>query len=177
MSQQITLIGIIATTPQLHVSSAGVEFCTFRVACTERKFDAERKQWSDGDTNWFSAKLFRSLARHAAESFTKGERILCTGKLQIRPWETGERSGTNIDVEVDAIGHDVRWGTSRFTRSSDTASTPPGPAEGPTDTPAATGALETSTPSGGITAATADQEGAQGDGFLPDSHVESPMAS
>lgn len=60
---------------------------------------------------------FRQLATHTAESVDKGDRILVVGKLRIREWENDERTGTNIEIEADAVGHDLTWGTGVFTRS------------------------------------------------------------
>jgi single-strand DNA-binding protein len=64
----------------------------------------------------------------------KGERVVVTGRLRIREWENGDRAGTNIDIEADALGHDLAWGTASFVRSisSSAASTPP-TEQGPSD--------------------------------------------
>ncbi len=116
MSQHVSAVGQVATEPKLYTPSGGVQFCTFRLASTERRFDAGRKEWIDGDTNWFTVNSFRSLAVHASASFSKGDRVVVTGRLRVRQWETDEKKGNSVEIDVDGIGHDVRWGVSTFTK-------------------------------------------------------------
>lgn len=72
--------------------------------------------WVDGETNWCTITTFRQLADNAALSVKKGERVFLSGRLRIREWESGERSGTTVEIEADSLGHDLSWGTSNFTR-------------------------------------------------------------
>ncbi|MEY4741472.1 MAG: hypothetical protein RL672_222, partial [Actinomycetota bacterium] len=60
---------------------------------------------------------FRQLAINASGSVSKGDRVLVAGKLRVRDWENGERSGTAVEVEAESIGHDLSWGSSNFTRT------------------------------------------------------------
>lgn len=117
MTDSITLTGLVATAPRHIVTSEGLPITSFRLASTQRRFDRSKERWIDGETNWYTVTAFRQLAINAAGSVGKGDRILVTGRLRIREWENGERTGTNIDVEADAIGHDLSWGSSVFTRS------------------------------------------------------------
>ena len=124
MTDSITLTGLVATAPRHIVTSEGLPITSFRLASTQRRFDRSKERWIDGDTNWYTITTFRQLAINSAGSVGKGDRIIVTGRLRIREWENGERVGTNIDVEADAIGHDLMWGTSVFSRSiSSTAAT------------------------------------------------------
>jgi single-strand DNA-binding protein len=135
MTDSITLTGLVATAPRHIVTSEGLPITSFRLASTQRRFDRSKERWIDGDTNWYTITAFRQLAINSAGSVGKGDRIIVTGRLRIREWENGERVGTNIDVEADAIGHDLMWGTSVFSRSiSSTAATT---ADQATDAPAA----------------------------------------
>ena len=117
MSDHITITGLVATQPRHIVTSEGLPITSFRLASTQRRFDTSTEKWIDGETNWYTVTAFRQLATHTAESADKGDRILIVGKLRIREWESDERTGTNIEVEADAIGHDLSWGTGVFTRS------------------------------------------------------------
>lgn len=125
MSQYISVIGQIATEPKLFAPDRGVQFCSFRLASTERRFDPDRKEWIDGDTNWFSINAFRSLARNAKASFRKGDRIIVMGRLRVRPWEKGDKHGTSVEIDAEGFGHDVRWGTSMFTKVESGGAAPP----------------------------------------------------
>lgn len=117
MTDTITLTGLVATDPRHIVTSEGLAITTFRLASTQRRFDRSQEKWIDGDTNWYTITAFRQLAMNSASSLKKGERVVVTGRLRIREWQSGERTGLNIDVEADAIGHDLAWGSSTFSRS------------------------------------------------------------
>lgn len=118
MSTHISVVGTIATEPRLIASSSGTQLCTFRLASDERRYDREQHTWVEGNTNWFSVVSFRSLATHASESFAKGDRVIVSGRLRVRNWEKDEKHGTAVEVEADAIGHDLRWGVTRFEKRS-----------------------------------------------------------
>ncbi|CAN5256206.1 single-stranded DNA-binding protein [soil metagenome] len=124
MTDSITLTGLVATAPRHIVTSEGLPITSFRLASTQRRFDRSKERWIDGETNWYTVTAFRQLAINSAGSVGKGDRIVVTGRLRIREWENGERTGTNIDVEADAIGHDLSWGTSVFSRSISSSAAP-----------------------------------------------------
>lgn len=118
MSTPISVVGTIATVPKLIRTGAGVPLCSFRLASSERRYDRERGDWVESGTNWYSITAFRSLAEHSHYSFQKGDRVLVSGRLRVRNWENKERSGTSVEIEADALGHELRWGTSRFARQA-----------------------------------------------------------
>ena len=122
MTDTITLRGLVATTPRHIVTSDGLPITSFRLASTTRRFDRAENRWVDGDTNWYTITAFRQLAVNAAQSVKKGQRIILTGVLRIREWESDERTGTNVEVESESIGHDLVWGTAVFSRSVSTTS-------------------------------------------------------
>lgn len=67
--------------------------------------------------NWYTVSSYRQLALNIVASVHKGDRVLVTGRLRIREWGDGEKRGLNIDLDADALGHDLSWGKSAFTRS------------------------------------------------------------
>lgn len=111
-------VGTIATAPKLMTAENRAAFCTFRVACNDRRYDREQGKWVDGDTNWLTINAFRSLAHHAEQSFSTGDRVIVQGRLRVRRWENSEKSGVSVEVDAEALGHDLRWGVSRFTKQS-----------------------------------------------------------
>jgi single-strand DNA-binding protein len=117
MSDTYTVSGLVATTPRHLVTQDGLPITSFRLASSVRKFDRSQNKWVDGETNWFTITSFRQMAVNAASSINKGERIVVSGKLRIRDWDNGERSGTSVEIEADALGHDLTWGTASFTRT------------------------------------------------------------
>ena len=102
MTTIIHVVGTIATDPKLINPSSGTQLCSFRLASDERRYDREKQQWVDGDTNWFGVVSFRSLASHAHESFRKGDRVMVTGRLRMRKWEKDDRRGTSPSVTMCA---------------------------------------------------------------------------
>ncbi|MBN9612058.1 MAG: single-stranded DNA-binding protein, partial [Actinobacteria bacterium] len=109
-TSSINIVGTVATEPRMITTQAGITLCTFRLASGERRYDRAQQKWIDGETSWFSVTAFRSLAEHAGKSLRKGERVIVSGRLRVRQWEKEERGGTSVDVEADALGHDLRWG-------------------------------------------------------------------
>ena len=112
----ITITGLVATTPRLITTGEGLTISSFRLASTQRRFDKNTEKWIDGETNWFTVTSFRQLAANVGRSVNKGERVIVTGTLRIREWDNGEKVGTTVELEADAIGHDLVMGTSIFTR-------------------------------------------------------------
>ena len=121
MTDTIALTGLVATEPKHVLTSEGLAITSFRLASTQRRFDKHEQKWVDADTNWYSVTAFRQLALNASTSVHKGERVIVSGRLKIRSWDTGEKSGTTIEIEADSIGHDLAWGASVFSRSMSSA--------------------------------------------------------
>lgn len=124
MTDQITLTGLVATDPRNLTTNEGLAIASFRLASTQRRFDRGQNRWVDGETNWYTVTTFRQLAHNVSQSVKKGERIVVTGRLRIRDWIAGPKNGTNIEVDADAVGHDLAWGTSHFERTISIASNP-----------------------------------------------------
>ncbi len=118
MTEQVSVRGLIATTPRQVVTENGLTVISFRLASSYRKFDQESKTWITGETNWFTISAFRKLASNAGASLAKGDRVIVQGRLRIRDWDNGERSGTSVEIDADAIGHDLTFGTSSFERTA-----------------------------------------------------------
>ena len=121
MTDTITLIGFVVTAPRHLVTGEGLPITSFRLASTQRRHDRRTGEWLDGETNWYTVTGFRQLALHTAASVAKGDRVIVTGRLRIRDWSSGERSGTTVEIEADSLGHDLSWGTSVFTRATSSA--------------------------------------------------------
>jgi single-strand DNA-binding protein len=117
MAENITVAGLVATTPRHLITQDGLPITSFRLASSHRRFDKALGKWVDGETNWYTITAFKQLGINAAGSINKGDRILVQGVLRVRDWDNGERAGTSVELEAIAIGHDITWGTSTFTRT------------------------------------------------------------
>ena len=144
MSDHVTVVGLVATTPRHLVTQDGLPITSFRLASSHRKFDRKENKWVDGETNWFTVTAFRQLAINSAGSVAKGDRVIVSGKLRVRDWDNGERAGTSVEIEADNLGHDMSWGSSVFTRTvlvrEPEPSEEPEDAEEPTSEPELVGA-------------------------------------
>jgi len=114
MAETYTAVGLVATTPRNIVTSEGLSITSFRLAVGSRRFDKESGAWVDGETNWFTVVAFRQLAENANKSLAKGDRVVVSGRLKVRDWDNGERTGTAVEIEADSLGHDLLFGTSTF---------------------------------------------------------------
>ena len=114
----VTAAGTVATTPRHVQTDEGLDITSFRLASNCRRYDDELQQWVDVDTNWYTVVAFRALAANAEKSLRKGDRVVVSGRVRIRDWEHDSGSGTSVEVEADALGHDLLWGTTTYTRSS-----------------------------------------------------------
>lgn len=114
MKQHTSLRGIVATQPTRLVSDRGNTFGEFRLAVTERLRNKETGTWEDGETHWFTVKVFNKLAENVYRSISVGDPVTVSGKISIRNWSTEEKSGTAVEVYADVIGHDLNAGFSEF---------------------------------------------------------------
>ncbi|OMH36790.1 single-stranded DNA-binding protein [Tersicoccus sp. Bi-70] len=114
MSETITVVGNIGSDVTGSTTAKGDAITNFRLASTERWLDRQTGAWVDGATNWYSVVCFRNLARNAGCSLAKGQPVVVTGRLKVRPWERDGKSGTNVQIEADSIGHNLRLGTTHF---------------------------------------------------------------
>ncbi|MEF2976922.1 single-stranded DNA-binding protein [Subtercola sp. YIM 133946] len=117
MPDTISLTGVVATDPRHITTNEGLEITSFRLASSQRRFDKSRNSWIDTGTNWYTVTAFRQLAANMAGSLNKGDRVVASGRLRVREWTNGEKNGTTMEIEAEALGHDLSWGTASFSRS------------------------------------------------------------
>ncbi|GAB3605996.1 single-stranded DNA-binding protein [Conyzicola nivalis] len=127
MTDTIAVTGIVATQPNVISTGDDLKITSFRLASTQRRFDRARDRWVDGETNWYTITTFRQLAVNVGTSVVKGDKVVVTGRLRIRDWESGDKKGINVDIEADSVGHDLAWGTTTFTKAHSAAHAPVDP--------------------------------------------------
>ncbi|MGC4174231.1 single-stranded DNA-binding protein [Demequina sp.] len=113
----VTVTGWVATDPKLHVVPGGTDLVSFRLASTSRYYDRTSNSWVDRETQWFTVRVFRAAALLVARSVKKGQPVVVAGRLQCHEWEG--QGGPRIDLQIDAqaVGHDLTRGVADFTRA------------------------------------------------------------
>jgi single-strand DNA-binding protein len=120
----VTLVGAIGTEPELRTTPQGKDVVNFTMATNERTRDADGA-WADGATSWFRVSVWNTLGRHAHASLHKGQRVVVHGFLRITEFTTESRGTTkSAEVRAVALGHDLAFGTSLFTRAGQPAQQP-----------------------------------------------------
>jgi single-strand DNA-binding protein len=116
---QITIVGNLVNDPELRFTSTGQPVATFRVASTPRIRDNATGEWKDGDSLFLSCNVWRQMAENVAESLQRGMRVIVSGRLRQRSYETqqGEKR-TVYEVEVDDIGPSLLRASAKVTRAS-----------------------------------------------------------
>lgn len=115
----ITVVGNLTSDPELRYTQNGLAVANFTIASTPRNFDRASNDWKDGDALFLRASVWREFAEHVAGSLTKGSRVIATGRLKQRSYETKEgEKRTSIELEVDEIGPSLRYATAQVTRAA-----------------------------------------------------------
>lgn len=115
----ITVIGNLTADPELRFTQSGAAVCSFTVASTPRTFDKGTGEWKDGEALFLRCNLWRQPAENVAESLTRGTRVIVSGRLKQRSFETrdGDKR-TVIELEVDEIGPSLRYATAKINKVS-----------------------------------------------------------
>lgn len=115
----LTVIGNLTNDPELRFTPSGSAVANFTIASTPRTFDRQSNEWKDGETLFLRASVWREAAENVAESLTKGMRVIVSGRLKSRSYETKEgEKRTVIELEVDEIGPSLRSANAKVTRTN-----------------------------------------------------------
>jgi single-strand DNA-binding protein len=113
----LTVVGNLTADPELRYTSSGHAVASFTVAASRRVYDQASGQWRDGDTLFLRCSAWRQLADHAAASLTRGTRVLVTGRLKQREYETAEgQKRTVYEVDVEDLGPSLKYATANLTK-------------------------------------------------------------
>lgn len=115
----ITVVGNLTADPELRFTQSGAAVASFTVASTPRTLDRQSGEWKDGEALFLRCNVWRQVAENVAESLTRGSRVLVTGRLRQRSFETKEgEKRTVIELEVDEIGPSLRYATAKVNKVS-----------------------------------------------------------
>jgi single-strand DNA-binding protein len=114
----ITVIGNITGDPELRFTPSGAAVANFTVASTPRQFDRQSNEWKDGETLFMRCSVWRDAAENVAESLQRGTRVIVSGRLKSRSYETKEgEKRTVIEMEVDEVGPSLRYATAKVNKT------------------------------------------------------------
>ncbi|MFH0411892.1 single-stranded DNA-binding protein [Corynebacterium sp. L4756] len=114
----ITVVGNIVADPELRFTPSGAPVANFRVASTPRRFNSQTNQWEDGEAMFLTCNVWRQAAENVAETLSKGMRIIVTGRLKSRSFQTREgENRTVFEVDVDEVGPSLRYATAQVNRN------------------------------------------------------------
>ena len=115
----ITVIGNLTADPELRFTPAGAAVANFTVASTPRTFDRQSNEWKDGEALFMRCNIWREAAENVAETLTRGMRVVVSGRLRQRSYETREgEKRTVVELEVDEIGPSLRYATAKVTKTT-----------------------------------------------------------
>jgi len=115
----ITVIGNLTADPELRFTPSGAAVANFTVASTPRMFDRQTNEWKDGEALFLRCNIWREAAENVAESLTRGSRVIVSGRLKQRSFETREgEKRTVVELEVDEIGPSLRYATAKVNKAS-----------------------------------------------------------
>jgi len=114
----ITVVGNLTADPELRFTPSGAAVASFTVASTPRTFDRQSNEWKDGEALFLRCSIWRQAAENVAESLTRGMRVVVTGRLKQRSFETREgEKRTVIELDVDEVGPSLRYATAKVNRT------------------------------------------------------------
>ena len=115
----ITVVGNLTADPELRYTQNGLPVANFTIASTPRNFDRAANEWKDGEALFLRASVWREFAEHVAGSLTKGSRVIATGRLKQRSYETREgEKRTVYEIEVDEVGPSLKSATAKVNKTT-----------------------------------------------------------
>jgi single-strand DNA-binding protein len=115
----ITVVGNLTADPELRFTPSGAAVANFTVASTPRTFDKQTNDWKDQETLFLNCSVWRQAAENAAESLTRGMRVIVSGRLKARSYETREgEKRTVFEIDVDEVGPSLKMATAKVSKTS-----------------------------------------------------------
>ncbi|AKF27812.1 single-stranded DNA-binding protein [[Brevibacterium] flavum] len=128
----ITVVGNMVADPELRFTPSGAAVCNFRMASTPRSFNRQTNQWEDGEALFLTVNVWRQAAENVAESLSKGMRVIVTGRLKQRSYETREGEKRSVfEVEADEVGPSLTFAYANVHRQTGKQSSQRPPAQEP----------------------------------------------
>jgi single-strand DNA-binding protein len=113
----VTLVGNVTRDPELRFTPSGQATASFGLAVNRRWQNRQTQEWEEA-TSYFDIVCWREMAENVSESLSKGSRVIVTGRLEQRSWETAEGDRrSRVEVIADELGPSLRWATAQVQKN------------------------------------------------------------
>lgn len=134
----VTVVGNLTADPELRHTASGLPVAGFTIASTPRTYNRDRGEWTDGEPLFLRCSLWRQAGENAAQSLTRGTRVIVTGRLRQRTFDDKEgQRRTTVEIDAEDVAVSLTYATAQVTKTYRAA---PPPAAAPAQAPAATDA-------------------------------------
>src|ERR1700760_840728 len=114
----VTVVGNLTADPELRFTPSGAAVASFTIASTPRTFDRNTNEWKDGEALFLRCSIWRQAAENVAESLTRGMRVIASGRLKQRSYETREgEKRTVIELDVEEVGPSLKYASAKVNRT------------------------------------------------------------
>lgn len=114
---QTTVVGTLTGDPEIKMLPNGSAVTTVNIACNERRYNKDTKQYEDGDTTFLRGTVWRQYGENVADSLVKGDRVVVVGRLRQRSWEKDGQRRSTFELDIEEIGPSLRFATATVSRS------------------------------------------------------------
>ena len=116
MDNTVTLVGNVTRDPEIRYTPSGQTVATFGLAVNRRWQNRQNNEWEE-QTSFFDVKCWSQMAENVSESVQRGTRVIVSGRLEQRSWETdsGEKR-SKVEVVADEVAPSLRWATAQVTK-------------------------------------------------------------
>lgn len=145
----VTVTGNVTRDPELRFTPSGQATASFGLAVNRRWQNRQTQEWEEA-VSFFDVVCWREMAENVSESLTKGSRVIVTGRLDQRSWDSADgEKRSKIEIVADEIGPSLRWATAQVTKNERRGPGEAGASGGSSRQPASTGGRSAQPPSGG----------------------------
>ncbi len=117
MSSTVSMVGNLTRTPGLRFTPNGAAVANFGLAVNRRWKNQQTDEWEE-QTSFIDVTCWRELAENVSESLDKGDRVVVTGRLEQRSWESNEgEKRSKVEVVADEVAPSLRWATCTIQRN------------------------------------------------------------
>ncbi|GAB2764058.1 single-stranded DNA-binding protein [Salinifilum aidingensis] len=119
---EVTMVGTLVADPEIRYTNSAIAVASATVACNSRRRNQTTGEWEDGEATFLRCSIWRELGEHAAESLSKGTRVIVTGRVRQKEFDTTDEAGNTtrrrtFEVDVTEIGPSLRWATATVSKA------------------------------------------------------------